>query len=134
MDQLKGQISLFRKEDETSWSINVQTGGTEHGKIDAKMTQSETNTGNIIEKQVQVANKMGLHARPAMQFVDLANKFESRISVCKKKQCVNAKSIMELLLLAAGPGTILEIKAEGHDAKIAVEALVNLVESKFGEE
>ncbi|MFA5863888.1 MAG: HPr family phosphocarrier protein [Phycisphaerae bacterium] len=88
----------------------------------------------MIVRQVEISNKMGLHARPAMQFVDLANKFTSQISVCKNTQCVNAKSIMELLLLAAGAGTVLSIKAEGSDADEAVEALIKLVDGKFGEE
>lgn len=98
-----------------------------------KMANHERNN-DIIERQVQIANRMGLHARPAMQFVDVANKFACRITVSKNKQCVNAKSIMELLLLAAGAGTVLTIRAEGFDAPEAVEALVKLVESKFGEE
>jgi len=101
---------------------------------DLKMTQVPANRDNIIVRQVQIVNKMGLHARPAMQFVDLANKYTSRISVCKKNQCVNAKSIMELLLLAAGTGTVLTLRAEGEDAGEAVESLVKLVEGKFGED
>ena len=84
--------------------------------------------------EVQVINKMGLHARPAMQFVDLANKFACRIRVYKEEQCVNAKSIMELLLLAAAEGTNLTIQAEGPDANKAVEELTDLVNSKFNEE
>ena len=84
--------------------------------------------------EVRVSNRMGLHARPAMQLVDLASKFASRVRVCKDRQCVNAKSIMELLLLAAAEGTTLTIQAEGPDAHEAVEALTKLVESKFDEE
>ncbi len=92
------------------------------------------NNEHTVTRDLKIVNKMGLHARPAMQFVDLANKFTSRITVCKKTHCVNAKSIMELLLLAAAFGTVLTVKAEGPDAKKAVEALAELVESKFGEE
>jgi phosphocarrier protein len=88
----------------------------------------------MVTQEMKIVNKMGLHARPAMQFVDLANKFTSRITVCKKNQCVNAKSIMELLLLAAGFGTVLTVKAEGPDADKAVAALAKLVEGKFGED
>jgi len=101
---------------------------------DSKMTHVPANSDNTIVRQVQIINKMGLHARPAMQFVDLANKYTSRISVCRRNHCVNAKSIMELLLLAAGAGTELTIRAEGEDAGPAVDALVKLVEGKFGEE
>jgi phosphocarrier protein len=89
---------------------------------------------SVVIKDVRIINKMGLHARPAMQFVDQANKFTSRITVSKNNQSVNAKSIMELLLLAASNGTILTIRAEGSDAQRAVDALATLVEAKFGEE
>jgi phosphocarrier protein HPr len=92
------------------------------------------NNDIMVTQEMEIINKMGLHARPAMQFVDLANKFTSRITVCKKNQCVNAKSIMELLLLAAARGTVLTVKAEGPDADKAIEALAKLVEGKFGEE
>jgi len=87
-----------------------------------------------VVRQVQIGNRTGLHARPAMQFVDLANKFASRIRVCKDQQSVNAKSIMELLLLAAAEGTVLTIQAEGPDAEEAADALVKLVRSKFEED
>jgi len=98
-----------------------------------EMETSEKKTDKVVD-HVQVVNKMGLHARPAMQFVDLANKFTSNVRVCKDKQCVNAKSIMELLLLAAGEGTKLTIRADGPDADEAVDALKKLVEGKFDEQ
>ena len=88
----------------------------------------------ILKQEVQIANKMGLHARPAMQFVDLANKFASKITVSKGSQCVNGKSIMEMMLLAAGEGTKLLLAADGADAQGAIEALKELVDSKFDEE
>lgn len=85
-------------------------------------------------RQVQITNRLGLHARPAMQFVEVANRFSSQIRVLKNEQTVNAKSIMELLLLAATAGTDLTIDAEGDDAPDAVDALAELVERGFDEE
>ena len=87
-----------------------------------------------LKQEVRITNKMGLHARPAMQFVDLANKFASKITVSKGSQCVNGKSIMEMMLLAAGEGTKLLLAADGADAQGAIEALKELVDSKFDEE
>ncbi len=97
------------------------------------MNADAQKTGEIVA-HVQITNKMGLHARPAMQFVDLANKFDSKVRVCKGEQSVNAKSIMELLLLAASEGTELAIRAEGPDADSAIDALSKLVENGFDEE
>ncbi len=131
MSRIEGQVPLTN-DDHVPWPART----AEESKdviTDKEMTNIQANS-HIITRDVQIINKMGLHARPAMQFVDLANKFTSRITVCKKKQCVNAKSIMELLLLAAGAGTTLTIRADGVDAAKAVDALVRLVESKFGEE
>jgi phosphocarrier protein len=116
----------------SGWPIGEES---DDGPIKIKKTMTETRTDNMsVVRDVQIINKMGLHARPAMQFVDLANKFTSHITVSKKAQCVNAKSIMELLLLAATAGTVLTIRAEGEDAEKAVEALAKLVAGKFGEE
>ncbi len=83
----------------------------------------------IAERTVQVRNKEGLHMRPAMQFVDCANGFESAIQVCKDQQCVDGKSIMQMTMLAATAGTRLKIVARGSDADAAVEALALILES-----
>ena len=96
--------------------------------------ETSSRQNNQATAMVRVSNRNGLHARPAMQVVDLASKYNSQIRVCKDRYCVNAKSIMELLLLAAAEGTTLTIQAEGPDAHQAVEALTKLVESKFDEE
>lgn len=87
-----------------------------------------------MDRVVTIVNKLGLHARPAMQFVDLANTFQAAIKVCKGDQCVDGKSIMQMMMLAATAGTPLKIVAEGPDASQAIEALDQLVQSKFGEE
>ena len=87
-----------------------------------------------MDRQVTIVNKLGLHARPAMQFVDLANTFQSNIKVWKGDQCVDGKSIMQMMMLAATAGTPLKIVAEGPDAEAALLALDNLIQSCFGEE
>lgn len=85
---------------------------------------------------VTIANRLGLHARPAMTFVDAAGAWKSRITVRRtdNDQPVDGKSIMQLLMLAATKGTELEIVATGPDAQGAVDALCDLVASRFGEE
>jgi phosphocarrier protein HPr len=84
--------------------------------------------------QVTIINKLGLHARPAMSFVDTASSFTSDIKVAKDSQVVDGKSIMQLMMLAATQGTELRIDAQGPDAKQAVEALTRLIQSKFDED
>ncbi|MGC8551283.1 MAG: HPr family phosphocarrier protein [Phycisphaerae bacterium] len=81
-----------------------------------------------------ICNKLGLHARPAMQFVDVANRFRSNIRVWKGDQCVDGKSIMHMMMLAATEGTGLKVEADGDDAVSALDALEQLVRARFGEE
>ena len=90
-------------------------------------------TVSQIEQDVTIVNKFGLHARPAMQFVELANKFSCSIEVAKGALTVDAKSIMSVMRLAATKGTVLKITADGDDASEAIEALSELVASGFGE-
>ena len=88
-------------------------------------------------RDIVVSNKLGLHARPAMQFVDLANQFKSDIKVTKfgeEPGEADGKSVMEMIILAATEGTKMRIEADGEDAEDAVAKLVELFESKFGEE
>lgn len=84
--------------------------------------------------RVTIANRLGLHARPATEFVDVASRFSSAVTVCKGEERVCGKSIMEMMMLAATQGTELEIVAEGDDAHECVAALARLVTSGFGEE
>ena len=89
----------------------------------------------IVEKLIVIQNKSGLHARPAALFVQIANKYDSEITVIKDKEKVNGKSIMGILMLAAGKGTKVTITASGHDAEKAVEELSKLLleeETDFG--
>ena len=84
--------------------------------------------------KVTISNKLGLHARPAMCFVDAATPFKSNITVRRADQSVDGKSIMQMMMLAATKGTELEIIAEGEDAEKAIAALKKLVESGFDED
>ncbi|UYZ12262.1 HPr family phosphocarrier protein [Brevibacillus sp. WF146] len=87
-----------------------------------------------MEKQVTVLNKTGLHARPASMFVKLAARYRSDIYLIHGEKQANAKSIISVMTLAAGKGTVLTLRAEGPDEAEAVDALAALIESKFGEE
>ncbi len=84
---------------------------------------------NVIKKALTVRNKLGLHARPAALFVQIANKYDARISVKKGGQIVNGKSIMGIMMLAASRGSKICIEAIGGDAQEAVEELEKLVTS-----
>ncbi len=83
---------------------------------------------------ITIQNRLGLHARPAMSFVDVASGYASDIRVQKGDQSVDGKSIMQLMMLAATQGTRLDIVADGPDADDAVTALTTLVDDRFDEE
>jgi phosphocarrier protein HPr len=85
-------------------------------------------------RSVTVVNRLGMHARAAARFVHMASRFESHIRVARDIKVMDGKSIMGILLLAAARGTTMTITAEGADEQAAVDALVQLVESGFGEE
>ena len=85
-------------------------------------------------RKVEVINERGMHARASAKFVKLAAEFEAEITVSRDGQTVDARSIMGLMMLAAGPGSTIELKAEGADAKAALDALCELVERRFDEE
>ncbi len=87
----------------------------------------------MVEKDVIIKNKTGLHARPAAILVQTANKFESDIFLEKDGDRVNAKSIMGVMMLAAAEGSKIKIIAEGNDEKEAVETIFNLLESNIDE-
>lgn len=88
----------------------------------------------ICEAKVEIKNADGLHMRPAMQFVDAANQFDCDIIVSNNETEVDGKSIMEMSMLAATCGTRLKIRAEGADAREAIEVLRLLVEEKMFDE
>jgi phosphocarrier protein HPr len=87
-----------------------------------------------VEKEISIINRLGLHARPAAMFVRIASRHRSEIWVCKEAEEVNGKSIMGLMMLAAGQGSKLRIRCEGPDAEKAMEELEALVNAKFNED
>ena len=88
----------------------------------------------MYSKKTVVQNKTGLHARPASDFVAAAKNYKSKLTIKTSEEEANAKSIILLLSLGASAGTEVEICADGEDEVEAVEALVSLIDSKFGEE
>lgn len=88
----------------------------------------------MTSKTVEIVNERGLHARASAKFVRLAAGFDAEVQVSKDGSTVDARSIMGLMMLAAGPGCVIEITAEGPEATQAVEALVELVANRFDEE
>lgn len=87
----------------------------------------------LVERMVQIVNPLGLHARPAAEFVKLANRFQSQVSLTKEEQLVNGKSILGVMTLAAECGSQLVIRADGPDADSAAQALADLVARGFSE-
>ncbi len=92
------------------------------------------NTGNKVCKEAEIINKLGLHARPCAKFVKLANTFKCEVWVGKDSDTVNGKSIMGLMMLAAGNGSKLVLTCEGPDAEEALAAIEKLILSKFDED
>jgi phosphocarrier protein HPr len=87
----------------------------------------------VTRRDVQICNRLGLHARAAARFVQAATRFRSRVSVSRDGRTMDGKSILGILLLAASQGAWLEVAADGDDEIDAVAALVALVETGFGE-
>ena len=87
-----------------------------------------------VEKEIPIINRLGLHARPAAMFVRIASRYRSEVWVSKEGEEVNGKSIMGLMMLAAGQGSKLRLRCEGPDADKALEELEQLIKSKFNED
>lgn len=87
----------------------------------------------MASREIEVVNKLGLHARPAGKIVEVASSFGSTVELSLAGKSVNAKSIMGVMLLAASCGTKLQAVAEGEDAEAALDALQALFASRFGE-
>ena len=99
------------------------------------MNPTETTpSGQAVVKELVVLNKLGIHARPAAMIVRITNKFKSEVFVEKDEEQVNGKSIMGLMMLAAGPGSTVELAASGTDAVRALDALAALIAGGFNEE
>ncbi len=101
--------------------------------MNSSSSQVASNDPYYVIKEVTIKNRNGLHARPAALFVKTANQFRADISVEKDGECINGKSIMGLMMLAASQGSRLKIIAKGEEAVSAVTALEELVERCFGE-
>lgn len=94
-----------------------------------------TDSGSAVEIEVTISNQQGMHARPAAQFVKLASKYpQAELTVSKDSMSVNGKSIIGIMMLAAGPGSTLVLRAEGQNSETMLEDLKRLIESRFGEE
>ncbi len=87
----------------------------------------------MIRTQLVISNKLGLHARAAAKFVACTTSFSSRIHTGKNGQLVDGKSIMSVMMLAAGKGTVLDLEIEGRDEQDAFTALQSLLENRFDE-
>lgn len=88
----------------------------------------------MISRDFRIDNKLGLHARPSAQLTQVASKFVSEVWIAKNGRRVNAKSIMGVMMLAAGQGSTVTVEADGPDEAEAVAAIGALIEGKFGEE
>jgi len=109
----------------------IAADGPADGSADASPASSG---GTELRRTVTICNRRGLHARAAARFVALAEKFGASVEVLKDGQSVSARSIMGLMMLGAGMGSAIELRAEGWDAKEAMDALAALVESGFDEQ
>jgi phosphocarrier protein len=87
-----------------------------------------------VSRTVEIVNIRGLHARASAKFVKLASGFDAEVRVSREGQTVDARSIMGLMMLAAGPGCCIDIEAEGAEAQAAVDALASLVQARFDED
>lgn len=88
----------------------------------------------MIEREAEIVNRLGLHARAAAKLVQAAGRFESRVSLRKDGEEVDAKSILGLLLLAAAQGSRVTLRCDGSDEEAAMRALTELIAGRFGEE
>src|SRR3954447_6390333 len=98
------------------------------------LNRRSSGPGKKIEKEITVVNRLGLHARPAAMFVRIASRYRSEVWGEKEGEQINGKSIMGLMMLAAGQGSKLIIRCEGPDADKVLEELEQLIRDKFNEE
>jgi len=87
----------------------------------------------MIKKEIEIINKLGLHARASAKLTQLAAKYKSEVWMTRNTRRVNAKSIMGVMMLAAGKGSVVALETEGPDEQACFEALVALINDKFGE-
>ncbi len=87
----------------------------------------------MISREIEIINKLGLHARASAKLTQLAARFKSEVWMTRNDRRVNAKSIMGVMMLAAGKGSVVTLDTEGPDEQECMDALVQLIESRFGE-
>ena len=87
----------------------------------------------MVQTELEIINKLGLHARASAKLTQLASKFSCEVWMTRNNQRINAKSIMGVMMLAAGIGTTIEIETEGEQENEAMDALIALIDGKFGE-
>ena len=87
----------------------------------------------MIKTSITISNKLGLHARASAKLTKLAGSFQSEVAISRNDRRVNAKSIMGVMMLAAGIGSVVEIEIEGPDEQAAMDAIIALINDKFGE-
>lgn len=88
----------------------------------------------MISREFSISNKLGLHARPSAQLTQVASRFKAEVHIAKGGRRVNAKSIMGVMMLAAGQGSVVVVDADGPDEGEAIEAVGGLIRSGFGED
>ncbi|MBT3013129.1 MAG: HPr family phosphocarrier protein [Candidatus Thiodiazotropha endolucinida] len=88
----------------------------------------------MLDKEIEIINKLGLHARAAAKLVSCANSFSSDVFLNRNGQRVNGKSIMGVMMLAANQGSTLHLEIEGSDEQEAMQALISLINERFGED
>jgi phosphocarrier protein HPr len=88
----------------------------------------------LIERETEIVNRLGLHARAAAKLVHTAGRFQSRVMISKDGEDVDAKSILGVLLLAAGQGTRVTVRCDGQDEEAAMTAVTDLIANRFDEE
>lgn len=108
-----------------------RTVGVYHATLTDVISDKDTKWPPLV-RRTSIVNKRGLHARPAAKFANLAEQFSALVDVTCAGTTVSARSIMGLMMLGAGPGVELELRAEGPDAKQALDALISLIELGFG--
>lgn len=101
---------------------------------DANLRDGVMDSEDFVSKQVFVLNQLGLHARPAARLAQAAQQFISSVSMHCRDRVIDAKSILDILALAAGPGSEIELRARGEDAQAAVDHLAGLFLKRFGED
>ena len=101
---------------------------------DGATVQRPESDAAAVQRSATITNRRGLHARAAAKFVKLASQFKAQVTVSKRGMDVSGLSIMGLMMLAAGPGCSIDLKGVGDDASTAIQALVDLIDSKFDED